>query len=153
MITLNCIHQASHLMSTLPFNTCQFLHWNYVPWTQYLGPLLSIFDLFFKLYLYLSACDRGLTLTSCIGDTRLLTILAYIKDYTPKLLVIIIIIIIIIIKMMMMMVVVIMLLLLMMMMMMMITMATMMMMIIIIIMMIMMIMMIHYFHWGCNLYM
>ncbi len=32
-------------------------------------------------------------LASCIGDTRLLTILAYIKDYNPKLLVIIIIII------------------------------------------------------------
>ncbi len=36
-----------------------------------------------------------LTLASCIGDTRLLTILAYIKNYNPKLLVIIIIIIII----------------------------------------------------------
>ncbi len=35
-----------------------------------------------------------LTLASCIGDTHLLTILAYIKDYNPKLLVIIIIIII-----------------------------------------------------------
>ncbi len=34
-----------------------------------------------------------LTLASCIGDTRLLTILAYIKDYNPQLLVIIIIII------------------------------------------------------------
>ncbi len=38
-----------------------------------------------------------LTLASCIGDTRFLTILANIKDYNPKLLVIIIIIIIIII--------------------------------------------------------
>ncbi len=37
-----------------------------------------------------------LILTSSIGDTRLLTILAYIKNYNPKLLVIIIIIIIII---------------------------------------------------------
>ncbi len=30
MITLNCLHHASHLMNTLTFNTCQFLHWNYV---------------------------------------------------------------------------------------------------------------------------
>ncbi len=35
-----------------------------------------------------------LTLASCIGDTRLLIILAYVKDYSQKLLVIIIIIII-----------------------------------------------------------
>ncbi len=39
-----------------------------------------------------------LTLASCIGDPCLLTILAYIKEYNPKLLVIIIIIIIIIIN-------------------------------------------------------
>ncbi len=29
------------------FNTCQFLHWNYFPQTQHLGPL-SIFVLFFQ---------------------------------------------------------------------------------------------------------
>ncbi len=88
MATLWC---GVSLMNTLTFNTCQFLHWNYVPWTQYLGPLLSIFVLLFKLYLYLSACGRVLlTLASCIGDPCLLTILAYIKNYNPKLLVIII---------------------------------------------------------------
>ncbi len=59
VINLNWIHHASHLMNILTFNTCQFLHWNYVPRTQYLGPLLSILVLFFKLYLYLSACGRG----------------------------------------------------------------------------------------------
>ncbi len=96
MITLNCIHHASHLMNTLTFNTCQFLHWNYIPWTQYMGPLLSIFVLFFSIYIFTCQTVVGvlLTLTRCIGDTHLLTILTYIKDYNPKLLVIIIIIII-----------------------------------------------------------
>ncbi len=75
MITLNCLHHASHL-----------------------GPLLSIFVLFSS---YIFTCQLVvrvlLTLASYIGDTRFLTILAYIKDYNPKLLVIIIIIIIVII--------------------------------------------------------
>ncbi len=95
VITLNCIHHVSLLMDTLTFNTCQFLHWNYVPRHQYQGSLLCIFVLFFKLYFYLSVVvGILLTLASCIGDPYLLTILAYIKNYNPKLLVIIIIIVI-----------------------------------------------------------
>ncbi len=96
MITLKCLHHASHLLNTLTFNTCQFLHWNYVPRTQYLGHYLA-FLFFFSSYIFTSQLVVRvlLTLASCIGDPCLLTILAYIKNYNPKLLVIIIIIIII----------------------------------------------------------
>ncbi len=57
------------------------------------------FLFFFSSYIFTCQLVVGvlLTLANCIGDPYLLTILAYIKDYNPKLLVIIIIIIIIII--------------------------------------------------------
>ncbi len=62
-------------------------------WGHYLACLF-----FFSSYIF--TCQLVvvvlLTLASCIGDTYLLTILAYINNYNPKLLVIIIIIIIII---------------------------------------------------------
>ncbi len=54
-------------------------------WGHYLA-----FLFFFSSYIFTCQLVVGvlLTLASCIGDTRLLTILAYIKDYNPKLLVI-----------------------------------------------------------------
>ncbi len=47
---------------------------------------------FFKLYLYLSACGRGFINSNKLYRRCLLTILAYIKNYNPKLLALIIII-------------------------------------------------------------
>ncbi len=84
MITINYLHHASYLMNTLTYNTCLFL------------PRVTTKP-FFSSYIFTCqlVVEVLLTLASCIGDTRLLTILAYIKDYNPKLLVIIIIIIII----------------------------------------------------------
>ncbi len=61
-------------------------------WGHYLA-----FLFFFSSYIFTCQLVEGvlLTLASCIGDPYLLTILAYIKDYNPKILVIIIIIIVI----------------------------------------------------------
>ncbi len=57
------------------------------------GPYLA-FSFFFSSYIFTCQLVVGvlLTLAFCIGDTCLLTILAYIKDYNPKRLLIIIII-------------------------------------------------------------
>ncbi len=76
----------------MPVSTLELCPSNPVP-----GATTSHFCSVFATYIFACQFVVGglLTLASCIADRCLLTILAYIKDYNPKLLVIIIIIIII----------------------------------------------------------